>query len=264
MQKIMQFLKTPTALLLACCLVVLTVVGAAALLLSGIEQESDGVQCTHGSYQYKAVEETADGDNLYFFHCNECLQVFREQSSTSAFMLHTPSVVNGAVSMSAPWETGAYYKTKDGGQRYALFNKRADYVWITDGTLWEGAVGLAFRGCDVFMTSSHQGNCSISYIAEKDGFVHPGFEAVRSIVNAASADFYIAVNGEKVFPADGYMTIPVKTNCTADFNNQLADLWISVEAGDRVSFVMQNNGTGSQEFIVYPTVEIMTHSPART
>jgi hypothetical protein len=260
MNMMKRFFSNNYVLIIACVLLLGLLVGAAALLIPAANLAVGSSDCKHVRYRSNGFITDEDGVTIYSFICADCRAVIRETPSSSSFVLNKPTMVDEKVVMRAPWEAGAYY-----GETYRLFTKKTN-KWLTDGELWADATGVRVDDYRVKMIAVDYGAGALSYIAEKEGYVHPYFDLFKYSIDGGSCEFAILVNGKRVLPEGGNIVLesmPAGTDVTETVNEMLADQWIHVNKGDRVSFVIYGASVYGYEFTVSPVVEIMTYSPTR-
>ena len=237
------------------CLCLILVVGAAASLLPIANQAVDKSDCLH-PYARLVNED----DTTYVFRCPTCMATIHETPETSSFVLHKPTIIDGVVTMIAPWEIGAYY-----GEDYRLMNiKATDDGWYTDGVLWTSSTGVRVADTFVSMTSTKLGDAAITYVAKEAGYINPGFASLICASTNKRCSFEIRLNDEKIGSSLHFSsTSTERVDLTDEWNSALADLWIPVTAGDKLSFVIVYDGTESTELRMSPIVEVMQYNPNR-
>lgn len=241
------------------CLCLILVIGAAAAMVPAANQAVDKSDCRHPYVRLINQGETDAGTD-YVFRCPTCLATIHETPERSHFSLHRPTIIDGAVIMTAPWEIGAYY-----GDEYRLANKKAAYDgWFTDGELWASSTGVRVTESNIGMVSSRLGDAAISFVAEEAGYIRPAFSYVACWDGNKSCAFEIRLNGEKV-SSTLYLssTSTDAVNLTDEWNAAFADLWIPVSVGDKLSYVILYDGVVSTDLAVSPVVEFMQYNPNR-
>ena len=240
--------------------------GAAALLLPATEEIKDNSSCLHGRYKYLNTYYDEDGNKVYGFTCLDCRASIRETPATSSFVLNKPTLESGVVVQNAPWEVGAFYVDEESGEKeYRLFTRKTD-DWLTDDILWTTSTGIRVNDYRVNMIATKVGSGAITYVAEKSGYVRPYFQDFKCETDDGYGEFAILLNGERVLPADGNFVLPTSASGVTyheELNTSLADAWIYVEKGDKLSFTIYGDSIAGYEYTVHPVVEIMTMSPAR-
>lgn len=241
------------------CLCLILVIGAAAAMVPAANQAVDKSDCRH-PYARLINQGETDAGTDYVFRCPTCLATIHETPETSQFVLHKPTIVDGAVTMISPWEIGAYY-----GDEYRLANKKAtDDGWFTDGALWSTSTGVRVAETFVSMTSTKLGDAAITYVAEDAGYIRPVFSYIACWTTNKRCAFEIRLNGEKLGSTLYLSSTSTETvNLTEEWNAALADLWVPVSAGDKISFVIVYDGVESTELRLNPVVEFMQYNPNR-
>ncbi len=243
------------------CLCLILVIGAAAVLVPAANQAVDKSDCRH-PYARLINQGETDAGTDYVFRCPTCLATIHETPETSQFVLHKPTIINGVVTMASPWEIGAYY-----GSDYRLMNKKATDDWYTDGELWITSTGVRVRDYEVCMATIEVGNGAITYVAQDACYVRPLFDYVACGTPAKRCEFAIYLNGERVAPTDNALVLNSAAAgsvvLTGEWNEQLADTWIHMEKGDKLSFVILYTDTVSTELRIAPAVEVMQYNPNR-